>query len=244
MTTPVSGSRAGEVHPSLDELAGAQGAAPASGSTPGARTAASKESNTVTRAPASPAVASAPREFPTGTMDYYRKRHFDFVDRNPGAPPPPYYLQYGDKYVQRFAALGSNDLSPQGLVWRDRALKGLQKAMEDGLKEGAADFAKLERRPDDFRIWAYKTHVNAYLDAGLLELPAQDLATILFTPDFKDLLNKEGLDQVLEVLKKLHPDKIAAITAATAGETARPAFEQMDRELKALMLQSWITNGN
>ncbi|WP_257446147.1 hypothetical protein [Archangium lipolyticum] len=252
MTTPVSGSRAGEVHPSLDELAAAQGTAPSSGSTKESRTAASWESNTVTRAPASTAVPDAPREFPTGTMDYYRKRHFDFVDRNPGVPPPPYYLQYGDKYVQAFKALGSDKLSPEGLAWRDRALKGLQDAMENRRKASPApsepSFAELERDPQKFKEFAYDTHVDAYINAGLFKLPIQDLKTILLTPDFKDLLDPDGRAQIKEVaINRMHRSDVAAILAATPDEALRrnvqPTVDQIQREMKARMAQGWLQSG-
>lgn len=245
MTTPVSGTRAGGATPSLDGLAGAQGAAPTSQATPTTRTATTPESNTVTRAPASPPNADAPREFPTGTMDYYRKRHFDFVARNPGVPPPPYYLQYGDKYIQRFKALGPEQLSPEGLAWRDRALKGLQDAMEK-LRgaNGGVDFAGLERRPDDFKKFAYGTHVEAYLEAGLFALPAQDLKTILRTPDLEDLLTPEGLEQIVKVGMAVRPKDMEAIFGATGSEFMRrevqPTVEQIEREMKARMAQGWL----
>lgn len=245
MTTPVSGTRAGGATPSLEELAGAQGAAPTSQATPTTRTATTQESNTVTRAPASPPNADAPREFPTGTMDYYRKRHLDFVARNPGVPPPPYYLQYGDKYVQRFKALGPSQLSPEGLAWRDRALKGLQDAMET-LRgaHGGTDFATLERKPDDFQKFAYGTHVTAYLKAGLLALPAQDLKTILLTPDLQDLLTPDGLKQIIKAGMEVRPKDMEAIVSATGSEFMRrevqPTVEQIEREMKARMAQGWL----
>jgi hypothetical protein len=248
MNTPVSGTRAGGATPSLDELAGAQGAAPTSRATPTTRTATAQESNTVTRAPASPPGADAPREFPTGKMDYYRKRHFDFVARNPGVPPPPYYLQYGDKYIQRFKALGPDELSPEGLAWRDRALKGLQDAMETlrGVN-GGAEFAKLERDPKKFQEFAYATHVDAYVNAGLFELPAQDLKAILLTPDLQDLLTQDGLKQILKAGMKVRPKDMEAIVAATGSEVMRrdvqPTVDQLEREMKARMAQGWLHSG-
>jgi hypothetical protein len=243
MTTPVSGTRAGGATPSLDELSGSQGAAPTPRAAPTTRSATAQETNTVTRAPASPPGADAPRKFPTGTMDYYRNRHRDFAARNPGMSPPPYYLQYGDKYIQRFKALGPHQLSPEGLAWRDRALKGLQDAMETLRGDKPHVFAQLEREPENFKEFAYHTHVKAYLDAGLLNLPVQDLSTIVFTPDFKDLLNREGLEQIKEVLRKVRPHDMEAIAAASTLEVARhtvqPTLEQLERELKARMLQGW-----
>jgi hypothetical protein len=247
MTTPVSGTRAGGATPSLEELAGAQGATPTSRTTQTNRTATAQESNTVTRAPASPPNADAPREFPTGTMDYYRKRHFDFVARNPGVPPPSYYLQYGDKYVQRFKALGPEQLSPEGLAWRDRALKGLQDAIETLSHKEPVQFAELERKPGEFQAFAYGTHVNAYVNAGLFALPAQDLKTILLTPDLQDLLTEDGLKQIITAGMKVRPNDMAAIFGATGSEVlrrdVRPAVEQLEREMKARMAQGWLQSG-
>lgn len=247
MTIPVSGTRAGGATPSTEELAGAQGAAPTPRATQTTRTATAQEANTITRAPASPPNADAPREFPTGTMDYYRKRHFDFVARNPGVPPPPYYLQYGDKYIQRFKALGSDQLSPEGLAWRDRALKGLQDAIETERTKNPVEFARLERKPDELKAFAYATHVTAYVDAGLFALPAQDLKTILLTPDFQDLLSPEGVEQILKAGMKARPHDMPAIAAATTSEAWRrniqPTVEQIELEMKARMAQDWLNSG-
>ena len=63
----------------------------------------------------SSAANNLPAEIPTGTRDYYRKRYDDFVRRNPGMTPPSYYLEYGQKYCDRFSSLGPKDLSPAGL---------------------------------------------------------------------------------------------------------------------------------
>ncbi|MCY1078942.1 hypothetical protein [Archangium lansingense] len=247
MTTPVSGNRAGETTPSLDNLAGTQGAAPTPRATSTTRTATAQEANTVTRAPAAPPGADAPREFPTGTMDYYRKRHFDFVARNPGMPPPPYYLQYGEKYIQRFKALGPDQLSPEGLAWRDRALKELQNAIETLRKKEPGDFATLERDPDALAEFAYATHSTAYMKAGLLELPVQDLKTILLTPDLQDLLSVEGMKQIIKVGWEVRPKEMEAIVTATTSEVLRrdiqPKVEQLDRELKARVVQGWMHSG-
>ena len=38
-----------------------------------------------------------------GSESYYRRRHDDFVARNPWQPAPDYYLEYGDKYVHKFS---------------------------------------------------------------------------------------------------------------------------------------------
>ncbi|QRK09242.1 hypothetical protein JQX13_03540 [Archangium violaceum] len=248
MTTSVSGTRAGGATPTPDELAEVQNAAPSPRSTPTTRTVNTQGSNIVTQAPSLPPGANSPREFPTGTMDYYRKRHFDFVARNPGTPPPPYYLQYGDKYIKAFKALGPDQLSPKGLEWRDKALKNLQQEMEDARRARPEDFATLERNPEKFKEFAYVTHVDAYVNAGLLELPTQDLLTILSTPDLQDILDEDGLKQILEVIGKVKPQSVVDILSATASEEVRrrvqPPLAQMEQELKSLMLNQLLNNAH
>lgn len=244
MSPPVSRRADGAV-PSLDELAVAQGAAPArSGS--GARTQSSSERNTVSQAPASASRANAPREVSVGRLDYYRQRDQDFRARNPGQQPPPYYLEYGDKYVRAFSALGPQQLSREGLEWRDRALKQLQVEMETARTRDGVAFAELERHPQDFKTFAYKTHVKAYLDAGLLSLPTQDLVTILGTPDLADLLDKDGLAQILTVVKEVRSQDVAAIVGATVSEAQRALQDRadgMEREVRSFVQQRWWDGG-
>jgi len=179
--------------------------------------------NTVVTAPApAPRGSSAkPAEVPTGTLEYYKQRLNDFVARNPGVAPPPYYLEYGDRYVRAFSALGPQELSPEGLAWRDRTLKALQEAIETMARGKAAKFAELERDPKGFTEFAYATHPNAYLRSGLLDLPAQDLIKIMTVPELADLLNEAGLKQVFEVLGKVRPEDVQDIVLATGSEAAR-----------------------
>lgn len=179
--------------------------------------------NTVVTAPApAPRGSSAkPTEVPTGTQEYYTQRLNDFVARNPGVNPPPYYLEYGDRYVRAFSALGPQDLSPEGLAWRDRTLKALQEAIETRARGKDAKFAELERDPKAFKDFAYATHAEAYLDSGLLDLPAQDLVKIMTVPELADLLNEAGLKQVFEVLEKVRPEDVQDIALATGSEAAR-----------------------
>ena len=249
MSTPVSASRTAGTSPSPEELANLQALVPSSRPASGAPAAKTQQGNTVSAAPASPAGADAPRAFPTGTLHYYKQRADDFRARNPGTPPPPYYLQYGDKYVRAFSALGPQQLSPQGLAWRDKALKLLQEAMEKPRTDNPAAFSRLERDPEAFRKFAYGSHVDAYLNAGLLSLPAQDLSAILTTPDLQDLLNEEGLEQVLKVLMKTRPEDMGNIVSATASETVRTQvrpvvekIEQLERELEALRTRGLLNH--
>lgn len=160
----------------------------------------------------------APAPVKTGTADYYRQRYYDFVRRNPGVTPPLYYLEYGQKYLDRFTYEAEQKLSPAGRLWRARTAVLLQEAMEAKRMEDPAAFAQLERDPDAFKHFAYSTHSKAYLDAGFLDLPVRDLQVIAVTPDLQDMLNPEGIDQMLDVAKQVKGSDIRHIAGATVKD--------------------------
>jgi phospholipase/lecithinase/hemolysin len=143
-----------------------------------------------------------------GSIDYYRQRYEDFVRRNPGITPPDYYLDYGDKYVNRFTYELRPTLSPEGQMWLDQARENLQKIIEQERASNPDRFAQLERNTDAFRDFAYNSHVNAYWDAGLKNLSITDLIKIGLTPDFDDLRTEEGLKQVQDIAQLLAEDKL------------------------------------
>lgn len=154
-------------------------------------------------------------------LDYYEQRAEDFQERNPGLEPPDYYLDYGDKYAERFSSLDATDLSPEGLEWRDKTLDALQQAIEDKRAEDPEGFAELERDPDAFREFAYGTHPDAYVDSGLFDLSIQDITVIGATPDIGDVLTRDGIGQTLVTLGKLSPGDLLDIAKQTVVQTAR-----------------------
>lgn len=161
---------------------------------------------------------AAPAEVQTGTTEYYRQRHNDFMRRNPGMTPPDYYLNYGDKYAHRFAALTDRDLSSEGLAWRDRTLKSLQEAIEERRRTDPEGFAELERDPEKFKAFAYATHPDAYVNSGLFDLSVQDLTAIAMTPDIGDVLSADGLKGWVDTAIKLRPDDVVDIGRATVHQ--------------------------
>ncbi len=173
--------------------------------------------------------AAAPRNQPaevrTPSGDYYRQRYDDFVRRNPGTQPPDYYLNYGQKYLEKFSNLGPKDLSAEGLAWRDRTLKALQDAIETKRAEDPAAFAQLERDPEAFKKFAYDTHADAYVNSGLLKLPAQDLVKIGTTPELRDLLGRDGVRQIVDVVGRVGADDLKRIGSATLQELGRGVDE-------------------
>lgn len=169
-----------------------------------------------------------PAEVKTGTRDYYRQRAADFQRRNPGVALPDYYLGYGDKYCQKFANLGPKDLSPAGLKWRDATLLNLQNAIEKKRAEDPVGFAQLERNPQAFKEFCYGTHPDAYIQGGLFKLPASDLLKIASTPEIKDLIGKEGLAQVADILSQMRVKDVENIGKATVGEVMRRAGQALE----------------
>jgi len=175
-----------------------------------------------------PCSAAPPSSFPVGTADYYRKRNEDFQQRHGGPPPKPpaYYLEYGDKYRTKFAALDGGDLSPEGVKWRDCTLKKLQQMIEDKRAADPCGFADLEMDDKAFKRFAFDTHVEAYTSCGLLKLPLSDLYNIGTTPDLKDIfLDWDGFVQVLKVAGKIRPGDVVDIASATRDDVAKATKE-------------------
>ena len=205
-----------------------------------------------TQATSTPPVAVEP-----GSRDYYQQRYDDFVARNPGVEPPDYYLEYGQKYADRFSSLDDRDLSAEGLAWRDRTLVALQQAIEDKRIGDPEGFAELERDPEAFRRFAFETHPAAYVDSGLYDLPVQDLLVIAGTPDINDVLSQEGIDQSLITVGELEAGDVPDILLSTGEQYVRdngvlaftpfgPGLEfgtQAQRMWERATEQSWMPPG-
>lgn len=192
-----------------------------------------------------------------GSSDYYQQRYDDFVARNPGVDPPGYYLDYGQKYADRFSSLDGRDLSDEGLAWRDSTLVALQQSIEDLRINDPEAFAELERDPDAFREFAFASHPAAYVDSGLYDLPVQDLLVIAGTPDINDVLNQEGVDQSLITVGELElgdvPDILLSSGQQYLDDNGFLAFTplgiplelgtQAQRLLDRVTEQSWLPPG-
>lgn len=148
-----------------------------------------------------------------GTAKYYEFRHKDFLRRNPGKKPPDYYLKYGKKYFERFHRT-KHRLSKCGKQFVNRVGVKLQQKLEQLRERDPAAFARLEKDGDAFRKFAYGTHPSAYIEAGLSRTSTLDRVFIGLTPDTKDLLNRDGIKQVLQtgaatvgldILEKISP---------------------------------------
>lgn len=151
--------------------------------------------------------AVLPRPLPgeVGKVTYYAARNRDYLSRHSAPPPPDYYLGYGDKYARRFTTVLKPTLSAKGQRWLEQAFVLLQEAMEDRLARDPAAYDALEMDSSAFRAFAYGTHPDAYLDAGLSKLPPTDLARIVSTPDLGDLMSLDGVSQVVETGVRILP---------------------------------------
>jgi hypothetical protein len=211
----------------------------------------------IRQTPYVPTTSTPPAPVEPGTPDYYQQRYDDFVARNPGVEPPDYYLEYGQKYADRFSSLDDRDLSAEGLEWRDKTLVALQQAIEDKRTSDPEGFAELERDPEAFRRFAFETHPAAYVDSGLYDLPAQDLLVIAGTPDINDVLSQEGIDQSLITGGELELGDVPDVLLSTGEQYVRdngvlaftpfgPGLEfgtQMQRMWERTTEQSWVPPG-
>ncbi len=136
-----------------------------------------------------------------GSVDYYKWRYNDFIKQNPGKKAPSYYLNYGNKYIQRFTNETNKLLSKQGKQLLVNARKNLQVAIEDKLK--ADPTIELRNGGNDFKEFAFESHIDAYWNAGLYRLNTVDLVAIVLTPNFKDLMSKDGIEQATKMIDKL-----------------------------------------
>ncbi|HVF49927.1 MAG TPA: hypothetical protein VNA19_07565 [Pyrinomonadaceae bacterium] len=172
-----------------------------------------------------------PSPVPLGA-DYYERRMKDFVHRHPGVRPPAYYMSYGNVYLKKFSALNSRHLSPAGLAWRDRTLKNLQAAIESQrymtIPWHSIKFGELEMNNEQFTQFAFETHPKAYIDAGLFDLPAQDLLVIAGTADLMNFLTSKDrlalLQQIATVLMRMKPEDLKNIIDKTAQDRRTAEF--------------------
>ncbi len=161
-----------------------------------------------------------PLPVPAGTETYYLDRRDDFVRRCPDHEPPNYYAHYGDKCLHQFLAV-EPELTPDGQGWLRRTLRLLQDFMEEARAQDPEHFSRLELDGERFEDFAFETHSTAYLEAGLLALPVEDLWKIVKTPDVSDLLRPDGLREILDVVEAMALDDLGAIFRRWRGDGER-----------------------
>ncbi|TBU88435.1 hypothetical protein [Phytopseudomonas dryadis] len=198
-------------------------------------------------------------------------RHANFMVRHIGCghQPPDYYVSYGYYYCSTYGTRLRPRLSAEGQDWLDTARWHLQSNIEDGLGDNmdgeeivivcrrypnrTVDFPfpqyELEVNPDEFKTFAFKTHVPAYLDAGLADLPISDLVKIGGQPNIEEWLDRDTWEQAIESGVEVIRDKAGrAIDAAgqvveqvaesarqagaTAGEAVERVLDSLTRHLR------------
>ncbi|GEM_PF-2832454 len=127
---------------------------------------------------------------------------------------------YGYKYCAIFNEILFPELSLQGQEWLMETTLLLQDYMDKGVVEkkfmnnkkynernrihlGNVNefYSDIELHSSKFRNFAFATHSNAYLDAGLVRLPLSDKIKIATTPEIKEFLDTETWKQIWDVLE-------------------------------------------
>lgn len=156
-------------------------------------------------------------------------RYADFMKRHTkdcGHLPPTYYRAYGYYYCSRFGAyLLPSMKSPQGKEWLKEARYYLQKYMDLGLEQnnkGIEIFlsSKLNEKANQkmsfrkqsvelsdktFKTFAFNSHVPAYIDGGIENVPLKDLIQIICEPNLQEWMDIETLQQAIQVAEIVYP---------------------------------------
>ncbi|MDO1517289.1 MULTISPECIES: hypothetical protein [unclassified Neisseria] len=171
-----------------------------------------------------------------------------------GHEPPAYYISYGYYYCSNFQRyLYPRLKSSQGQRWMRDARKLLQEYMDDGLRANMqstllvfesrsypkkkippmkVDIQQLELQNDTFKQFAFRTHVPAYLDGGIADVPIADLMRVFGQPNVEEWADPETWKQAVDVAWEVVPHKVKnpLDTAQEAADAAVQAgsyvFEQ------------------
>lgn len=156
-------------------------------------------------------------------------RYADFMKRHTatcGHLPPTYYRAYGYYYCSRFGEyLLPSMKSTEAKNWLKYARQYLQKYMDLGLSQNnigntiklpcklapkasqTMTFAKQTVELDDktFKTFAFNSHVPAYIDGGIQEIPFTDLLRIIAEPNLQEWMDFETWDQAVQVAEVVYP---------------------------------------
>jgi hypothetical protein len=157
-------------------------------------------------------------------------RYADFMKRHTatcGHLPPTYYRAYGYYYCSRFGEyLLPSMKSKEGKDWLKDARYLLQKYMDRGLDQNnrgntiklpcklapkasqTMTFAKqtVELNDKTFKTFAFNSHVPAYIDGGIKNVPFPDLCRIIAEPNLQEWMDIETLRQAQQVAFVVVPD--------------------------------------
>ena len=103
------------------------------------------------------------------------------------------------KYFKKFNGEMKETLSDAGKEWVDKTSVALQVKLSEILVNNP----DIELNPDLLEEKAFESHVEAYIESGILSLPMSDKIEILMTVEYNDLVKKEeGREQALEVMEE------------------------------------------
>ncbi|KAA1242406.1 DUF4280 domain-containing protein [Aquimarina sp. RZ0] len=163
---------------------------------------------------------------------------------------------YGYKYCVRFTNVLMPTLSEEGKQWLKLAKILLQEYMEEGVinksfssvknesfneryrlnsEENLENFyTEIENRNDEFRDFAFATHPDAYLDAGLTGIPISDKIKVSMTPDFKEWGSGKTWEQAMIVFEEQIDDWYSQAKAGVeeAQRVIEDAIEDAERYLE------------
>ncbi|MCX6181775.1 MAG: hypothetical protein NT150_07600 [Bacteroidetes bacterium] len=173
---------------------------------------AEKEVSTITYKGSYLTPTPAPKSI-LGTVNYYNFRKDDFNVRHgllkDASMAPEYYMNFGGKYAKRFTSELRPKLSAAGQKWVDKARLNLQVAMETKLAS-VTKKDDIEKNNKAFEEFAFGTHADAYISAGLKTLTYADLVNVMTTPDLAEWKKANTWSQAIQVtptvLKKIDND--------------------------------------
>ncbi|MDY3548861.1 hypothetical protein PG291_09635 [Riemerella anatipestifer] len=190
-------------------------------------------------------------------VDNVKEWWSELLNTEPLEPPYPSYEKgmpivresYGYKYCIIFSNYLMPKLSSDGKVWLRKAREYLQEYMEKGLENETftskynKKFNKkvkdktlkdVELNDNWFQEFAFATHPDAYLDAGLISLSIHDKRKIAFRPDLVEWMSIGTLEQAWYVGKEQllkWKDDVSDYTKEKYEE-AKKVIERGKNELK------------
>ncbi|AZS51497.1 hypothetical protein DM558_12275 [Entomomonas moraniae] len=185
---------------------------------------------------------------PPESTDPNWSRWHNFCARHVGCghKPPSYYIAYGYYYCSNFTHyLLPRMRSTQGKTWLNNGRKLLHKYMELGLLSNnsktdikipsvrypnkklstlTVPVKQLEITPDKFKTFAFNSHVPAYLDAGIADVPIADLSRVFGQPNVEEWVDIETWKQAVDVAWEVVPHKVSH-PLDTSGEVVDAGWQ-------------------
>ena len=110
---------------------------------------------------------------------YYRRRYEMFLEDYPSETPPDYFLDYGEKYCNKFSRETYHKLSPRGKKWLEDTKCALQQKIEAELSDPKNRTTVMTS--EKLAELAFETHPDAYIESGLFDLSIKELGIIALT---------------------------------------------------------------